>query len=310
MMTRAHLFTLAIVALLGSGACLDDKGSHVDCGQGDAFNYAGADYCIYAAAIIIEGFDCPAAVPFGHETGELLICGPSNNPPEGGWDDLVQEWETHGNPGGDVSQPETLSDTSQPETTEETTPDTADTNDAADTTPTPGLCVDGLAPGACWDASQCPAGWLCDGAAPGCTPCVDCPEPIPGVAGTCRPDPGADALGLVGWPGFEGAAGDVPVVMWWIDSAFYTLLECPSFTLELRDGSGVFAAGPAESACSAAASAPTAAVVVRPGPAIDTSVAVVVRARGRYRTGCFSLDPAECTGQVDLLSNEVELRGP
>jgi len=97
----------ALLGPLALVACLDDKSPALDCGQGgDAFAYAGAGYCMYTGAIIIEGFDCPAMVPFEHRSGDVVVCAPSEQPPEGGWEVVVQSWQEQ-RPGVDAAQPET-----------------------------------------------------------------------------------------------------------------------------------------------------------------------------------------------------------
>jgi|GEM_PF-4730983 len=304
MITRLAPLSLGLALTLA--ACLDDRGAHVDCGQGDAFNYAGADYCIYASAIIIEGFDCPAAVPFGQEMGDLFICSPTGMPPDGGWDVLVTNWEQEGNGGPDTWQPDTLGDSNLPETSPEVVPDTTIERSETDTTPIPTVCVDGLNPGTCWDAAQCPSGWVCEGAAPGCTPCVDCPDPIPGYAGACRPEPAVDTLGLLAWP--AGAAQpDQLVALFWIQSAFYALLECPAFDLELGVGDGSFTPGPSESACSGVITPDSGTVIARNSPMPEVRTGAGVRVQGRYRTNCVAQDPAGCEGTVELTSNVVVL---
>ena len=304
------LRVLAAPALLGLlGGCLDDKAPALSCGAGgDAFAYAGAGYCIYAGAIIIEGFDCPAMVPFEHQSGDVVVCAPSEEPPDGGWEQLITTWKQQRPGGGDTSAPDSAADTSPDSAIDTTESDTR--GDAGPDTgePPTSMCAEGLAPGACWDGSQCPTDWNCEGAAIACTPCVDCPTPISGTPGSCRPVSGQSALGLVAWPGFGGAEGGVPIALWWLDNAFYTLLECPSFALEVKDGAGGFSAGPSESACSGPTSLPSQVVIARPGPdvAIPGS-ALTVRARGRYRTDCFGSEPSSCGGEVELLSNEVTL---
>ncbi len=309
-MKRAELLVLLLVPL--AGACLDDKTPQIDCGQGDAVAFAGAAYCVYSAAIIIEGFDCPPDAPFGTEFGDAFICAPSANPPEGGWQGVIDAWKPSAN-NPDVGMPdarETLEPS--PEVVNEATepgpdmvePDTV-APDAGEVTPPPTICLDGLTPGGCWDDTTCPAGWTCEGANVQCTPCVDCPVPPSGTPGTCRPAAGGDALGLMLWPG-PTPSEDALYALFWIQSAFYTVLECPAFNLEQAVGD-TFVVGPSESDCSGPITPVSATPIARRAPELAVRTGEPVRASGRYRTGCLSSDPATCTGSVDLVSDGVVL---
>lgn len=315
--------TAAFVGLVAPG-CLDKQSSSdLECEGGDDFTFSGADYCIYSGAIIIEGFDCPEAVPFQHQTDELVICSPTEAPPDEGWEELVVAWEQENDerPGGDTAQPDTqqpetvVPETVEPETVEPETvePDTGpvdtgpdDADVVEDAGPGPAVCFDGLVAGECWVDSQCPGGWSCVGSELTCRPCVDCPVEVTASRGSCRPDEAGDALGLVAWPG-PSDGPDFPVAYWWIANAIYTQLDCPSFSIEIADGSGGFTPGPEESACSGFVLPASEFLIVRVGPTIEPLPAVV-RARGRYLTDCFGSAPESCGGVVELISNEVELR--
>lgn len=288
---------VGLLGLIVLAACLEDRAPHLDCGAGgDAFAYRGADYCVYSAAIIIEGFDCPALVPFPHEEGDLFICASSQTPPPEGWEQLVVAWENEGHerPGGDAT-------------------DATDTTDTAEVGPTdPGLCVDGLAYGQCWGAAQCPDGWSCLGASVACTPCVDCGSPVPGTPGTCAPPEvggaRADALGLVAWP--TSGTQDTAVVYWWLANPIYAVLECPSFSTYVSDGAGNWNLGPAEANCGGAIAPPAAVVIPRPTQSTGAGGPITVRATGRYLYQCGGVDPSTCTAEQGFTSNPVTLRGP
>lgn len=300
-MKTTDLLLLALVPL--TSACLDDKKPQIDCGQGDAVVYAGAAYCVYPAAIIIEGFDCPPDAPFGTEFGDAFICAPSATPPEGGWQGVIDEWKPNAN-NPDIGMPDSRETVEPaPEVIAEVGEPEVEVVDE-EVTPIPSVCVAGLTPGGCWDDTQCPDGWTCANAVVSCTPCVDCADPIPGYAGTCRP-PSGDGLGLMLWPGAT-LAEDVLYAMFWVENATYTLLECPAFSLEQGDGAGGFTPGPDEAACSGAEAPTFGAPTVRRAPELPRTNDPI-RARGRYRTDCFSADPADCTGTVELISNELVL---
>ena len=290
---------LALTALVAAltGGCLGATEPGVDCGAGEAFDYGDATYCVYSAAIIIEGFDCPAAVPFQIPMEDLVVCAPSTSPPSGGWDAMGEAWHQQHQPSLDAFD------------TRDGGADTADTVDATDTTdtgPTTSVCTQGLEPGQCWTAAQCPSAWRCEGAAPGCTPCGDCVEPIAGARGQCRPDSDVASLGLVGWPGLGGIDGEAPVALYWIVDGLYPGLECPSFSLEVWDGVA-FTAGPSESACTSFASVSDRTTIARQGPLVgNPGDSVRIRARGHYRTQCGAT-PETCVGDVELVSDELVL---
>lgn len=303
---------LILLALVPLAACLDDKKPQIDCGQGDAVAYAGAAYCVYPAAIIIEGFDCPPDAPYGTEFGDAFICAPTSNPPEGGWQGVIDAWKPDGD--RDVSMPDSRETFVPADVATESTeagPDSVEPDVAAEVTEVievvtpPSVCLDGLTPGGCWDDTQCPEGWTCQGAVVSCTPCVDCAVPIPGYPGTCSPAAG-DGLGLMLWPGATRAE-DVVYALFAIASPVYTLLECPAFALEQADGQGGWGPGTDEVDCSGAVTPSSAAPTVRRAPELSVRTNQPVRARGRYRSDCFSADPANCSGTIELLSNEITL---
>jgi|GEM_PF-2580578 len=144
--------TSAITALsLALAGCLGSGGSHrVDCGDGDNVVYDGDDFCVYAAPLIIEGFDCPEAVPFQFPGGDgAVICGPAPDLPQGDIDGIIDLWHGVDQPdvtGGDsIPAPDTWigQDTAVPDTTEQDTT-VADTEPG----PTPSFCSDQLLTGA------------------------------------------------------------------------------------------------------------------------------------------------------------------
>jgi hypothetical protein len=311
MKTRLSLIVSTATALAGA-ACLEDQKPAPDCGaEGDAFVHGGRGYCIYSGAIIIEGFDCPPLLPFGHESEGILVCSPTDEPPPEGWDGVVDAWqEQQGEPPGDTSQPEVgdtapleevIADTSPPDTS----PDDAGGDVGPDIREP--LCTSGLAPGQCWSDAQCPSGWVCEGGAIACTPCVDCPEPISGTRGVCHPAATGSALGLLAWPEEGGGGSELPVAIWWVTGAVYGLLECPSYVIEIADPGRGFVAGPAESDCSGLTSLVNEAPIVRPGPRIVPSEDPfpLVRARGSYLQGCSGSSADSCAERIEVLSPEI-----
>ena len=109
-MRRPHpaLFALALAAL--APACLEDTSKRVDCGSGDNVAHAGESFCVFSAALIIEGFNCPAAVPFMFPgEGGAVICAPEEELPPGGADAIMEKWEpedpTPDAVGGDTALP-------------------------------------------------------------------------------------------------------------------------------------------------------------------------------------------------------------
>ncbi|MCB9736816.1 MAG: hypothetical protein H6745_29910 [Deltaproteobacteria bacterium] len=167
--TRAAATVLLAAAL--AGGCLDSggKGTGSDpCGAGDAFSAEGVGYCIFTAAIIIEGFDCPAAAPFRFEGSDgTVVCSPSEAPPTGGVDGLIDDWrEQTGQPKPDTVGGDTLSP--------------GDTAGDTDTTP-PGplsACEQGLADAGVGSAFTAPDH-------SGCTVARACAEGAVGALLTC-----------------------------------------------------------------------------------------------------------------------------
>lgn len=52
------------------------------CGEGAALKHAGANYCVYEASIIEEGFSCPAHVPNEYDFDGFKACGVPAEPPD------------------------------------------------------------------------------------------------------------------------------------------------------------------------------------------------------------------------------------
>lgn len=74
----------AAASALTLAACLSSTTSRpLDCGPGDDVVFAGEGFCVYAAALIIEGFYCPAAVPhrFTGGGGDVICSGREDLPP-------------------------------------------------------------------------------------------------------------------------------------------------------------------------------------------------------------------------------------
>jgi len=397
---------LGLAALAPTSACLSGGSARtVDCGAGDGFRYAGVDYCIFGGAIIIEGFDCPEAAPFGFEAGGAVVCSPTETAPEGGWAGVVDAWrDGPGRPPGDatgdggevatgpvsacdvafdrpVGQRVAVVDVGEcpverrcaagvvarcdnglwacdcawgaarcvgipeatcpahdaaagaaclPELGEDACADGLYCAEDRRCAPLPtrceggcfedadcegacvggsrvagrlGRCVAANAPGACWDASDCPAGWSCEGVVTSCQPCAPCPSPLD-YAGQCRA--ASDAIGLAPGSGAEPIVG-----LWWL-AASYSLLDCPSLTLEVRDEkTGAWIVDAAESACAGPVVPPASTPVARTIPALPASpfAWTWVRARGALYTGCAGSTPGSCqTGPIEVVSEPLLVR--
>jgi len=108
---RQHhiLAGLALGAAALIAGCLEDQTTPVSCGAGDHVRWSGADYCVFASPLIIEGFHCPEALPhmFTGEGGHV-VCGGDPGLPPGHVDAIVDAWQASQHPfpgdtiGGDV----------------------------------------------------------------------------------------------------------------------------------------------------------------------------------------------------------------
>lgn len=299
-------------ALVGTG-CLSAREETPACDGGEAYRYDRGWYCIYTGSIIIEGFLCPEAMPhqfafegeamgFGSGSGSLGLCAPSEAPPEGGWRELFEAWKRDGGEPGprpdvttgvDVAGPEVGPDIRDPDVQDpEVLVDTGPTLDVIEIDVSPDAwgrpCIEGLGQSACWTDDQCPDGWACAGATLDCTTCDNCEGATLGECFTSL-----DALALQ-WR--EGKR-----VALWAVSQVYTLIACPALTLETApDRDGPWASGVAETACSEVVVPPYASSLSRAMPEVGLSL--WTRVRGTLKTGCFSQDPGECQGEVELLS--------
>ena len=66
------------VSLLVLSACGGEKSS--DCGDGEAIEVSGADYCVYRQEVVVEnGFECPSALPNLFQGGGVAICTGENS---------------------------------------------------------------------------------------------------------------------------------------------------------------------------------------------------------------------------------------
>lgn len=311
MMGRAILVLGAALIMAG---CLESREESPSCRGGEAYAYDGGWYCIYTGSIIIEGFLCPEAMPhqfifegeamgFGEGSGQVALCAPAETPPDGGWREVFEQWRRDGGevgPRPDTS--DTISDTG----------DTGDTADARDTDETrepdvlepvdagpdgdtavpvdvfEPLCETGIGLTGCWGDTQCPAGWGCAGVSEGCTVCESCGGATLGVCYT-----NMDALGLV-WRGGERVA-------LWAVTQVYTLVPCPALTLESAPSAeGPWTVVGPEVGCESTVVPPYASSISRTLPALDAGL--WARVRGTLETGCPTEDPAECQGEVELLS--------
>jgi hypothetical protein len=85
MRAKIMSYTLALALAAGLPACDDEQeyagGDAPDCGEGDAFSLEGEDFCLYRAAIIEEGFQCPPALARLHDFGDFIACAQGDLPP-------------------------------------------------------------------------------------------------------------------------------------------------------------------------------------------------------------------------------------
>jgi hypothetical protein len=283
------------------GGCLEERSSNApSCNGGDAYRLDASWYCIYTGAIIIEGFMCPESMPnqfffdgqqmgFGAGSGQVGICSPGEDAPPGGWRDVFDKWREDG--GQSNPWPADTSDIG------DTVPDGVADSDSSESDaleevgPVPGPCDQGLTAGACWETSQCPTGWSCGGQTPDCTTCQSCPG---ATLGECTAT--QDAVALV-WD------GSARVALWSVLSP-YTLIPCPGFLIETASAAaGPWTAGPQETSCSAAVPPPSASPLTRPAPTVDAGL--WTRVRGTLLTECFSADPGECSGSMELVSEPL-----
>ncbi|TNF24707.1 MAG: hypothetical protein EP329_24450, partial [Deltaproteobacteria bacterium] len=209
-MNRAIVGTVIALGAVGLAGCLGSGTKHhVDCGGGDNVVYDGADFCVFAAPLIIEGFDCPEAVPFQFPGGGgAVICGPAPDLPQEGVDAIIDLWQQASTPdasGGDVlPTPDTWIGT-----------DTTSADIAGPDTepgPTPSLCASTLAEpsfvvplaGTCTVDEQCGDGPLvscggeslfcfCDTGDIQCIPASSCVALEQPVGASCEPAAGARA---------------------------------------------------------------------------------------------------------------------
>ncbi len=295
-------FAVAVVLMSSAlGGCLEDQSSKApSCNGGDAYRFDTSWYCIYTGAIIIEGFMCPESMPnefffdgqqmgFGAGSGQVALCSPGEDAPPGGWRDVFDKWREDGgqaNPWpGDASDTGDAVPDGMPDS------DSSESDVFVDVGPVPVPCDQGLTAGACWETSQCPTAWSCGGQTPDCTSCESCPGATLGVCTSTQ-----DAVALV-WD------GTIRVALWSVTSP-YTLVPCPGFLIESAPAAdGPWTAGPQESACTAAEVPPYVSPLARPAPTVATGL--WTRVRATLSTGCFSADPGECSGSVELLSEPL-----
>lgn len=294
-----------VMALLMAG-CLESREESPSCGGGEAYRYGSGWYCIYTGPIIIEGFLCPESMPhqfifegeamgFGEGSAQVGLCAPAETPPDGGWREVFEQWKRDGGqvgPRPDASG-DVASDTSGPDVVDPDAdtgggdggPD-GDTGAPVDVSEPP--CETGIGLEGCWSDAQCPADWNCAGVSPGCTVCESCGEATLGVCYTSM-----DALGLI-WRGGERVA-------LWAVAQVYTLVPCPALTLESAPSAdGPWTVVGPELGCEATVVPPYASSIPRTLPALNAGL--WARVRGTLKTGCFSEDPAECQGELELVS--------
>lgn len=312
-MKRAAMW-VGVCAVLGLAGCLASKDESPSCTGGDALRFDGGWYCVYTGAIIIEGFLCPEAMPhqfmfegesmgFGVGSGQLGLCSPSETPPDGGWAGLFEEWRRgggmpgpgHDTVGGDTDASDTAAEDTSGPLEDVFEPDTADGTATLEVVELDASadswgrqCLEGIGQSACWGDEQCPESWTCAGGTVGCTACDGCDGATLGECFTSL-----DALGLL-WR-------DGKRVALWAVSQVYTLIPCPALTLETATSAeGPWSVGTPESACSGVVAPPYASSLVRDLPVVDKTL--WTRVRGTLKTGCFSPDPAECQGELELVS--------
>lgn len=114
----------AAASALTLAACLSSSTPRpLDCGPGDDVVYAGEGFCVYASALIIEGFLCPEAVPhmFAGGGGDV-VCAAREDLPPGEVAAILDQWR-YGppdradattldiDPGDTAAQPDSVPDT-------------------------------------------------------------------------------------------------------------------------------------------------------------------------------------------------------
>lgn len=308
-----ELVAVIPIAAMLTGCLGERAGSSPECRGGDSFRHASGWYCIFTGPIIIEGFLCPDALPhevrldgaamgLGDGSGQVALCSASEAAPTGGWREVFDQWRAGG--GQPRPWPGDTADATDTFETADTSPDTpgpVDTQpgevgpeDTADTTETvepPAPCGEGLSAGLCWVSEQCPSAWSCQGASPACTLCEACPG---ASAGECVAS--QDAVALV-WDKDERFAV-------WSVASVYTLIPCPGFVVETATArEGPWESGPSEQGCADAVAPPYASPLVRPMPVVDAGL--WTRLRATLRTGCFTADPAQCSGSAELTSEAL-----
>ena len=77
-----HLLCLLLVGLV-AGCSSNANISTASCGVGDSVSVQGAQYCVYKASIVEEGFLCPEALSFKHTVGDWVVCAPGATLPDG-----------------------------------------------------------------------------------------------------------------------------------------------------------------------------------------------------------------------------------
>ena len=219
-MNHCHGLALIAAAALGAGCLGSSAHKSIDCGTGDGVVYQGADFCVYAAPLIIEGFLCPEAVPFQFpgDGGAVICSGESELPPDD-IEAIIDLWHqgTTGTPdatGSDVlAVPDSwIGDTLPP----------ADTAAPEDTgpNPTPDFCEAALAgdvgasvpvgDGSCTVTATCDAGRVvdcagdarfcrCDHGDVTCTAATACVPIDQAIGATCDPSVGTGACAERGY---------------------------------------------------------------------------------------------------------------
>lgn len=94
---------LLILVFLGTStlncSSKETSDSSAACGNGSHFERDDETYCYYASELIIEGFECPPAVPnlYNGPNGDI-ICAPIPDLPRDVVDGVFQDWQIEENP--------------------------------------------------------------------------------------------------------------------------------------------------------------------------------------------------------------------
>ncbi len=131
---RAGMALLVMVVAIGCGE-EEEETPEADCGQGVVIEADGEVYCAYGSAITEEGFTCPEEFSMGSTYGDIVLCGPSDQPPQAILDVVLNEF-TAGLPTNTCQQ----------------------TTCGLDQTCTAGSCEDRE----CWSDSDCPPSGECN----------------------------------------------------------------------------------------------------------------------------------------------------